>query len=167
MNIVSNIDKRFGKFSFYVNLTKFEEIVFIFAFIFNPLPIVSYLVLLILTVEYVIFMKILLTVIFGVGITTMLKKYFKRPRPDLLNNRKYNFRSVEKNFSMPSGDSLQAGLWSMILLLYFNFYYGMLFVPLVMFARCYYQCHYLSDTVIGALLGMKISYLIYYASMVM
>ena len=26
MNIVSNIDKRFGKFSFYVNLTKFEEI---------------------------------------------------------------------------------------------------------------------------------------------
>ena len=68
---------------------------------------------------------------------------------------------------MPSGDSLQAGLWSMILLLYFNFYYGMLFVPLVMFARCYYQCHYLSDTVIGALLGMKISYLIYYASMVM
>lgn len=166
MNIVSNIDKKFGKFSFYIDLTKIEEVVFLFAFIFNPLPIISYLVLLYFTVEFLLFIKILLTVIFGLSVTTILKRYFKRQRPDLLNNRKYNFRSVEKNFSMPSGDSLQAGLWSMILLLYFNFYYGILFVPLVMFARCYYQCHYLSDTIIGALLGMKISYLVYYVSTV-
>jgi membrane-associated phospholipid phosphatase len=33
----------------------------------------------------------------------------------------------------------------------------MLFLPLIAFARVYYQCHWIGDTVIGALLGFLMS----------
>ena len=54
-----------------------------------------------------------------VFVTTHMKRLFKRPRPILpdysdpktLNARSFDMRSVETNFSFPSGDAAQAALF--------------------------------------------------------
>lgn len=144
-----------------LNYYKVEEIFYIFAFIFNPIPIILYITLIFYLFPFKLSFKILLTVLIGVLFTTILKRYFKRERPKDLYNRKYDFRSVETNYSMPSGDSLQSGLWAFIVYLYFNNYFLLFVVPLVMFSRCYYYCHFFSDTLIGSILGMLLSCLVY------
>lgn len=156
-DIDESIKIKINKLSYY----KVEEIFYIFAFIFNPIPIILYIIFIFYSIPFRISFKILLTVLLGVLFTTILKRYFKRERPKNLNNRKYDFRSVETNYSMPSGDSLQSGLWAFIMVLYFDNYFLFFVVPLVMFSRCYYYCHFLSDTVIGSILGMLLSYLVY------
>ena len=94
-------------------------------------------------------------------LSTILKYIIKRPRPDINKNAKrlYNLRKKEKNFSMPSGDSMQAANFAIIALFYFNVsYLGFIVVPFVMFARIFYFCHYFFDTLIGALIGGFVSF---------
>jgi membrane-associated phospholipid phosphatase len=94
-------------------------------------------------------------------LSTILKYIIKRPRPDINKNvkRLYNLRKKEKNFSMPSGDSMQAANFAIIALFYFNVsYLGFIVVPFVMFARIFYFCHYFFDTLIGALIGGFVSF---------
>lgn len=154
INFIDNIDKKLGEYLFHHKFGLLEEFVYIFAFIFNPLPITCYLLLILTVFGKVMFFKILFITLTGLLLTSTLKNTIGRPRPSCLGNRKYNFRKVEKNLSMPSGDSFQAGLWATVMAIFFNNYYFYFIVPFVMFARCYYQCHYLSDTVVGALLGI-------------
>ena len=93
-------------------------------------------------------------------LSTILKYIIKRPRPDINKNAKrlYNLRKKEKNFSMPSGDSMQAANFAIIALFYFNVsYLGFIVVPFVMFARIFYFCHYFFDTLIGAFIGGCVS----------
>ncbi len=159
IDLFNSIDNKFNRYVHNAQHKEFEELIYIFAFIFNPLPVISYLTYIFFTQKITLFIKITLIVLIGLGFTKFLKKYFQKPRPILKNNRKYDFRTVEKNFSMPSGDSLQAALWATVLFIYFNNPYFYVIVPFVMFARCYFHCHFLSDTVVGATLGIAISFL--------
>jgi membrane-associated phospholipid phosphatase len=152
--LIDNVDKKLGEYLFHHHFSVLEEFIYVFAFIFNPLPITCYLILILAIFGKVLFIKTLIITLTGLLLTSYLKKAIGRPRPNCLGNRKYNFRKVEKNLSMPSGDSFQSGLWATIIAIYFNNYYVYYVVPLVMFARCFYQCHFLSDTVVGALLGI-------------
>lgn len=161
ISFVDQVDKKLGEYLFHHKFGILEEFVYVFAFIFNPLPITCYLLTILLFCGTGIFVKCLTITLTGLALTLSLKKLIGRPRPSCLGNRKYNFRKVEKNLSMPSGDSFQAGLWATLMAIFFNNYLFYYLVPCVMFARCYYQCHYLSDTVVGALSGIFWCKLIY------
>ena len=66
---------------------------------------------------------------------------------------------------MPSGDSLQAGNFVMMIILYLNCdikYFSLLLIPASMTGRVFYNCHYWFDCIIGAILGIIISTTCYY-----
>ena len=93
-------------------------------------------------------------------LSDILKVFFKRPRPEINLNvkRLFNLRKKEKNFSMPSGDSIQAANFAIIAMFYFKVsFLGFLVIPFVMFARIFYFCHYFFDTLVGALVGGGVS----------
>ena len=146
-----------------------ERIIYIFARLFNPdLTVIFYILLFLyqyFTKGIIFFVvKPLIHVITMLIITVVLKYIIKRPRPEINEfvKRRYNVRKKETNFSMPSGDSMQAGNFAIISLLYLNSYYGFFLVPFVMFARIFYFCQYLFDTIIGVLIGMGVSYFLAY-----
>ena len=103
---------------------------------------------------------------FGLLITFVLKRLISRPRPDLVVPRfkvlLFDFRGKEKNHSMPSGDSMQAStFW--VLLWHFGIVSGGLAAVLVgitLLARVYYMCHYPSDTLMGATIGILNFYIV-------
>ena len=76
--------------------------------------------------------------------------------------RRFNCRSKETNFSMPSGDSMQCANFAIVIIYYFNNYYGLMLIPFVMFSRVFYFCHYIFDTVVGTLIGLGASCAMYY-----
>ncbi|CAG9326545.1 unnamed protein product [Blepharisma stoltei] len=96
-------------------------------------------------------------------LTLISKKVISRPRPEACSKRteilKYNLRGIEKNHSMPSGDSAQAALFWSFLHLNFEFPLWVCFIMTVstMFSRIYYMCHFPSDTIIGAILGTSLA----------
>ena len=101
-------------------------------------------------------------VIFGALFTLVLKNALKRPRPILETKRYFNFK--EKNNSMPSGDSLQAGIFATMIILYSNNtfrYFSILLIPAAMLGRIFYNLHYWFDCIIGAIIGISISILTY------
>ncbi len=135
---------------------------------YNPEFVTIYFIIILLYTsikykDYYFFVKPLLHVIVGVIFTVILKKVINRKRPDLNNKIKriFNCRSRETNGSMPSGDALQSALFSIILIKYFGIYWGIFTIPFVMFSRIFYFCHYLFDTIIGAILGILISLTMY------
>lgn len=146
-----------------------ERIIYIFARIFNPDLIITFYTLLflyqsIINKKFLFVLKPLIHVFVIFISTGILKFSFKRPRPEINQKvkRRFNVRKKEKNFSMPSGDSMQAGNFAIIILFYFGFYYGFFIIPFVMFARIFFFCHYLLDTIVGALIGVGISRLLIY-----
>ena len=168
-NIFTQLDYYDKYFSNYIHGMEvniwLERLIYIFARIFNPdLTIIFYILLFLykyFTKGLLFFiLKPLIHVLAILVITVVLKYIIKRPRPEVnvLVKRRYNVRKKETNYSMPSGDSMQAGNFSIITLFYFNSYYGFLLMPFVMFARIFYFCHYLFDTIIGVLIGMGVSY---------
>ena len=168
-NIFTQLDYYDKYFSNYIHGMEvniwLERLIYIFARIFNPdLTIIFYILLFLykyFTKGLLFFiLKPLIHVLAILIITVVLKYIIKRPRPEVnvLVKRRYNVRKKETNYSMPSGDSMQAGNFSIITLFYFNSYYGFLLMPFVMFARIFYFCHYLFDTIIGVLIGMGVSY---------
>jgi membrane-associated phospholipid phosphatase len=146
----------------------YEKFVYLLARLFNPDFIISYL-LLILIYKYFIFqdlffvLKPLTHTILCLIITLYLKKLIARQRPlhKINVKRLFDLRKNEKNCSMPSGDSLQCANFAMIILCYFNINLGLFLIPCVMFSRIFYFCHYILDTIVGALLGLFLSYNIY------
>jgi len=85
-----------------------------------------------------------------------------RPNYSKKSKRIFDLRRHEKNCSMPSGDSFQAANFSIIIFFYFNSNIGFYILPFVMFARIYYYCHFLFDTIVGALLGLISSSFMYF-----
>ena len=146
-----------------------ENFIYFFARFFNPDSIFLFYLLLFLY-EYFykndsfFIIKPIIHVITTLGMSQLLKYIFKRPRPEINENvkRRYNLRQKETNHSMPSGDSAQAGNFAIIILTYFGSYYGFLIIPFVMFARIFFFCHYLLDTIIGALIGIGVSLILVY-----
>ncbi|CAI2380831.1 unnamed protein product [Moneuplotes crassus] len=106
----------------------------------------------------------LVSVVFTVISTQSCKKIFGRVRPSMVNmNQKFNLRKLEGNCSMPSGDTAQAANWSVFMAVNFcieNSFNQYLFlhawVPIA-FARIYFQCHWVSDTVVGAAIGIGVA----------
>jgi len=146
-----------------------DFLIYIFARLFNPDFIVSYfLVILSYKIysdnDFYFVLKPIASTVLGLAITLFLKKHFGRTRPDYSKNSKriFDLRRGEKNCSMPSGDSLQAANFSVILFFYFNSTFGFFVIPFVMFARVYFYCHYIFDTIVGALLGFFSSALVYH-----
>jgi len=102
-------------------------------------------------------------VISGTIFTVVSKLIIRRPRPTL--NTKRFFKLKENTHSMPSGDSLQAGIFATMIILYsdniFRFL-AILLIPAAMLGRIFYNLHYWFDCIIGATLGICISIASYY-----
>lgn len=146
-----------------------EVVVYLAARLFNPDFILSYHILILFYHYYILsdlyfVLKPFIHTILCLFFTLFAKKLTARPRP--LNNstlrRLKDLRKFEKNCSMPSGDSLQSANFAIIIFCYFNSFLGFLLVPVVMFARIFYFCHYILDTVMGAISGLILSYYIYF-----
>ena len=167
LNCLDKLDLHYSKFIHDYENPSYEQIIYYFGRLYNPDFIITYLVIILMISLYSNrlndFIKILLTVIICLIVTLSSKKLFGRPRPQINKsvNKTFNLRQHENNNSMPSGDSLQAANFAMILYLYFNIKTSFIFVPFVMFARVYFFCHYIGDTIIGSFLGLLLPYILY------
>jgi membrane-associated phospholipid phosphatase len=171
-NIIKNLDTYDKNISDRIHSMEIEPLkekfVYLSARLFNPDFVAFYFVVILLS-NYFIYndlkfiLKPLLHTLILLLITLVLKKLTARPRPSPKKDvkRLYDLRQYEKNCSMPSGDSLQSANWAIILFCYFNSWLGFLLIPFVMFARIYYFCHYVFDTIVGSAMGLTFSYLIY------
>lgn len=92
-----------------------------------------------------------------------LKAFFARERPSHLGftSRLVNMREREHGKSMPSGDTLASAFFCMFFYLLFGAH-PLIFlqVPLTALGRVYCHCHWLGDTVVGAALGIPLTYFI-------
>ena len=168
---IDSFDRNISSYIYELELNKiFENIIYIFGRIFNPdMMIIFYsLVFLYQLFRYNNYYYLLKPAIhvFTVFILTGILKYIiKRPRPEINKKprRLYNLRKKEKNFSMPSGDSIQAANFAIMALFYFKIsFFGFILLPFVMFSRIFYFCHYLFDTIIGAIIGLSVSFSLIY-----
>ena len=121
----------------------------------------------------------LINVLVLLGVTTLMKKYFARPRPTppendadgkpAPNKRYFDMRTRETNCSFPSGDAAQAALYMTFYMLNFPHAFklvggpigAMQFVVTVSCARVYFHCHYAGDTMCGALVGIVLCQLMF------
>ena len=99
--------------------------------------------------------------------TSFLKAYFKRKRPEnppetASNCRRIDLRSKETNCSFPSGDAAQSALLCMHIMINYKatFYLaggvvgvGQLMIS-VSFARVYFHCHWIGDVLAGSVIGL-------------
>ena len=163
---IDTLDKKISNYIHTLELNKIlENIIYIFGRLFNPdIMTIFYLSVLfyqmIINKNYFYIIKPLIHLTVALILTLILKYSFKRPRPEINSKvkRLHNLRIKEKNFSMPSGDSMQAANFAIVALFYFHIsFLGFLIIPFVMFARIFYFCHYFFDTLVGALIGGGIS----------
>ena len=109
-------------------------------------------------------------------VTGPMKAILKRPRPDnpkessdpkiQATARFFNLRGHEYNKSMPSGDTSQSAAFAAYLCLYmpglFTVLGGNMFrlrlVAAVAAARIFFHCHYIGDTLVGAMVGTLVTY---------
>lgn len=170
-NYLDKLDKKISKpLQNYTPNYLTECIFLIFAKLFNNTPVTVYLFIILIysffKKNFNLFLIIFFHVINGVILTGILKKIIGRNRPTLTVNKYFNFvRDKEKTKSMPSGDSLQAGIFATMIILYLNNdlkYFSLLFIPASMTGRVFYCCHYWFDCIIGAILGIIISICNYY-----
>ena len=160
LNYTDKIDRQLSKPIHNSKLNdNIEHVLFIFGRMFSPEFIAAYITLLglISLIKYhniYLIVRPLINVLLGLVLVIFIKKIIGRPRPNFNPIKKYQLRKRETNCSMPSGDSFQAALFATMLLNDFNCYYGFILVPFVMYARIYFNCHFLFDTIIGALIGI-------------
>ena len=169
---LDELDKKISKpLQTYTPNFGIELIFFLFAKLFNTNVVVSYLIIMLIYsfskfkngyLFLIIFFHVFMAALF----TFFIKRIFKRNRPVLEVKRYFNHvREREKSYSMPSGDSLQAGNFVMMIILYLNCdikYFSLLLIPASMIGRVFYNCHYWFDCIIGAILGIIISSTCYY-----
>ena len=167
---LDNLDKTISEPIYVLETNMYVEwLIFIFARIFNPdIITISFLVVFIYNAirykNYTIIIKPLIHVIVTLLTTLLTKHIFARKRPTIREGirRRHNCRNKETNYSMPSGDSMQAATFGVVCYYYCNSILGYMLIPFVMFARIFYYCHYFFDTVIGALTGITVSVILYY-----
>lgn len=107
-------------------------------------------------------MTLLVAGIFTPIVNSTLKGLFlrHRPNPRTISYRYFNLRKSLKNHSFPSGDSAEAGCWSVSVALSLSSLIPLIAFPLTMFARVYYGAHYVGDTLVGASLGCSVAVLV-------
>jgi membrane-associated phospholipid phosphatase len=164
---LDNFDKRISQHIHDLELpTPIEYIVYCFARMFNPDLVIFYFLIMAAqsfpSDKYFI-AKPFIHTLCVLTFSTIVKRLTKRPRPNKNEKlrRVYDLRQHETNFSMPSGDSIQAANFAVILYIYYGTTIGFYFVPCVMFARMFFFCHYVFDTIVGSMCGFIISSLIY------
>ncbi|CAG9323873.1 unnamed protein product [Blepharisma stoltei] len=100
--------------------------------------------------------------------TCYLKEKICRERPTLYQPRiealMFEFRKKDSNYSMPSCDSAQAAaFWTFFCKhTWMPWWIGILMTIGTMFSRVYYMCHYPTDGLVGAFIGMMIALLMDY-----
>ena len=168
INYLDNLDKELSSpLHNYSPSFKIECIFYCFARLFNIDTVIIYLVTTLIYSFYkykngYIALIPICHVICGALFTLVSKNVIKRPRPILITKRYFSLR--EKSHSMPSGDSLQAGIFATMIILYFNNsfrYFSILLIPAAMSGRMFYNLHYFFDCLIGAIIGITISILTY------
>ena len=152
-------DIKFSSYAHHQDFGFLNHIIFIFAITFNnpiTLTIPSYYIYYASSLNT----KILLTYLIMTGITLIItltmKKKMGRSRPifpDLIFKKSRRLRKKESNNSMPSGDSTQAALFAIFCYFYLDNPYWLFIVPIVMYGRVHFCCHYFADTVVGAIIG--------------
>ena len=167
---ISQYDKSLSDYIQNLEVNTFIEfIIYVFARLFNPDLVISYFIILFIYHaffynNYTFVIKPIIHVIITLIITLVAKAIIKRPRPNIKENikRRYDCRSKENNYSMPSGDSIQSANFAVLILFYLGNFTGFILIPFVMFARIFYFCHYIMDTVIGVLIGLSVSWILVY-----
>ena len=168
---LDSYDKKLSSYIHNLEINCFlEYLIYIFARMYNVDTITSYFILTFIYFayfynNYTFIIRPLIHVIIILIITLLSKSFFGRKRPNENKEviRLFNCRSCENNCSMPSGDSMQAANFAILFLYYFGNFFGFFLIPFVMFARIFYFCHYVFDTVIGALMGFFISYILVFS----
>ena len=166
LSILDNYDKQLSDKIHKLEINDiFEFVLYLSARLYNPECVTCYFIIMFayfakVKHDYFFIVKPVLHVLIILLVTLISKHIIGRPRPNVRENVKRNFilRHKEKNCSMPSGDAMQSANFAVILIYSFNCYYGILLIPFVMISRVYYFCHYVSDTVVGAIAGWIISY---------
>jgi membrane-associated phospholipid phosphatase len=89
------------------------------------------------------------------------KKIANRERPTnlLFLKRLLDMRSREHGKAMPSGDTFAAAYFCVIYYYIFNAHpFIFVCIPLAALGRVYTHCHWLGDTLVGAILGLVTTY---------
>eukprot|EP00392_Amoebophrya_sp_AT5.2_P010230 g10283.t1 len=117
----------------------------------------------------------ILTALMTLPVTEILKFCFRSPRPDYnfyatqcsllaprqpLKRRQYwgrHFKSpnlYHTRYAFPSGDTAQAANFGLFMFVFGGYVSGIcVLLPLVAFARVFYVCHWIEDTIGGCLVG--------------
>jgi len=164
---IDEIDQKWSAIGHKANYGLANYIILIFAVTFNtPFVIVIPSTYIYWRAAYGVreVMHYILLQLIGVIITLSLKKYFRRPRPvlekfvKLIGNKTSSLRMREKNNSMPSGDSMQVALFATFCFLNFNESFWFLIVPITMYGRVHFLCHFIADTIVGAAIGIFVAF---------
>lgn len=110
--------------------------------------------------------RLAITVFISLGINSLLKIIFMRPRPFMADDSIINLRpETSGGYSMPSGHAQSASTVFFGLYQFFKKRYllivAIVITVLVAISRMYIGVHYLSDVLVGGLLGILIAYLMY------
>jgi len=164
---LDKFDKRVSTFGHHADYGIFNHIVLLFAVTFNtPFVVVVPSAYIYWRAAYGVreIIHYMLLQLIGVTITLVLKKFFARPRPVLENivknikKKTHSLRKKEKNHSMPSGDSMQVALFATFCYLNFGETLWFFIVPIVMYGRVHFMCHYVADTVVGAFIALFVAF---------
>jgi len=178
LSVFDRIDKHFSGYLHRMNLGIIDYLLVIPGLICSShcVPGIIILTYLTISIKFGIFFTI--SSVLTVVLTEIMKKNTQRDRPDFhtINSRHMNLRSLLTNFSFPSGDSAQSAVLAFV----FYYYYSnnnnnnhnhnnllpselyLLIMPIVMFARVYFGCHWISDVLIGASIGATLTTIVYF-----
>ncbi|MDA3932606.1 MAG: phosphatase PAP2 family protein [Tenericutes bacterium] len=107
--------------------------------------------------------RLAITIFISAGINSVLKVIIARPRPFLVDDTITNLRpETSSSYSMPSGHTQSAATTFFGLAYFFKkrylFIFAIIITILVGISRMYIGVHYLSDVLVGGLLGIGIVY---------
>jgi undecaprenyl-diphosphatase len=165
-NLVNNISKYDEKYCIQLNnFSKFRIIQAFFRFIswLGNGKIWYFIIILLPCIDirliYISFKMILIGLI-GTGIYKFLKSKFNRPRPYKVNAKIKLNGEILDQFSFPSGHSLHAVIFSLVLIDFFpTFFFPLLvFTSLTALSRVILGMHYPTDVFVGIMLGFIIYY---------
>jgi len=110
--------------------------------------------------------RLAITVFISLGLNSLLKIVFMRPRPFMADDSIVNLRpETSGGYSMPSGHTQSASTVFFGLYQFFKKSYlliiAIVITVLVGISRMYIGVHYLTDVVVAGLLGFVITYLMY------
>lgn len=136
-----------------------DAFVFVPAMLFSVYSFPIVLLLTFIAVPFSVWLQFLLSCITTLVLCLGFKHVAGRIRPGAhtLGHKRMNLRSLEKNNAMPSGDSAQAAVFSVLIALHFQQPLVLLLIPAAMFGRVYFGCHWIMDTVAGASLGTLVA----------